>query len=288
MFRTPTQSNRSLTEIINDRLLSSYEIRPFPQVVVKLIEAIRDPNISLETVGLIIQSDAGMCAKVLKMANSPIIGAGQKIMDIEHAITILGFNRIKALAQTHAAAAVMNGDGSHHEIRQSLWKHSLACATACRVLAQRLNVADPSQAFLAGVFHDVGHIFLLDVVAEPYVTLRNNFHPLKTPDPEYDQFGTSHQEAGMKLGLAWGLPEPVWIGIGYHHRPEQAIAHEEFAWMVFLADRLVHTYGIGSKTATSVLQADFKRAPFYLTPELINVIRMQVMEEFHEYHQTYG
>lgn len=283
-----TQQPRSLAEIFSENRLNSYQIRPFPQVVVKLIELLRDPNTPLNAVSHIIESDAAMCVKVLKMANSPIIGAGQKITRVDHAITILGFNRIKALAQIHAAAVVMSGNGSNCDVRQSLWKHSLANATCCRVLAQRLGVADQSTSFMAGIFHDIGHFFLLDVAEDTYLPLRKSYHPLKTPEAELAQFGTSHQEAGMRLALAWELPEAVRIAIGFHHRPAQAIAHEEYAWIVYLADRVVHLFGIGSKVDTSIMQADFKRCPFYLTIELVNAIQFQVIEEFNEFQQTYG
>jgi HD-like signal output (HDOD) protein len=280
--------NRSLSEAFSEKLLNSYEIRPFPQVVVKLIEALRDPNISLVIITQIVLTDAALCAKVLRMANSPLIGAGQRVTQVDHAITILGFNRIKGLAQIHAAAAVIAGDGSFLEVRQSLWRHSLACATACRAIAQQLNVGDPALAFLAGVFHDIGHIFFLDIFGDSYVSIRNTFHPLKSVEPEQTQLGMNHQQAGMKLTLAWGLPESVRIGVGFHHRPEQAIAYADYAWIVFLADRLVHGHGIGSTMTTSVFQADFRQSPFDVPLERFKPIRAQVVEEFQEFQQAFS
>jgi HD-like signal output (HDOD) protein len=281
-------STPSLTETVKDRLLNHYEVRPFPRVVVKLMEAVRNPNISMSEVGQIVQTDAALCTKVLRMANSPLIGASQRINRIDQALTILGFNRIKNLAQTHAAAAIMAGNGSHLEIRRALWQHSLACATACRVIALKLNAVDEAEAFLAGIFHDVGHLFFLDVVPQVYAPMMREHPPLKIVEQESLCFGIDHQDVGVRLSFAWELPNSTRTAIDYHHRPGKAISQQNFAWVVNLADRLVHFYQIGSSHDTSVLHADLLRGPWRINGEMINAIRLQTIEEFTEYQQMYN
>jgi HD-like signal output (HDOD) protein len=283
----PTLPASSLTETIKEKLLNQYEVRPFPQVVVKLLEAIRNPNVSISTISQIVQSDIALCTKVLRIANSPLIGAGYKVTRIDQAITILGFNRIKSLAQTHAAATIITGSGSHIEIRRALWQHSLACATACRVIASTLNVADEADAFLAGIFHDVGHLFFLDTIPQVYVPMVEDLHPLKIAELETWQFGVDHQEVGTKLSLAWDLPSSTRTSIGFHHRPQKAIAHEEFAWIVHLADLLVHAYHIGSSPNSSIMQAELIRGPFGLSTGAIKAIRTQTINEFAEFQRMY-
>jgi HD-like signal output (HDOD) protein len=221
------------------------------------------------------------------MANSPLIGAGCKVTRIDQAITILGFNRIKGLAQAHAAATIITGNGSHIEIRRALWQHSLACATACRVIARVLNVIDESEAFLAGIFHDVGHLFFLDVFPQVYVPLVTKIHALKMGEVEFDQFGMDHQDVGTKLSLAWDLPNSTRTVIGYHHRPQKSLVDKEIAWIVHLADLLVHAYQIGSSLNSSIMQAELIRGPFSLSTEVIKSIRFQTINEFAESQRMY-
>ena len=54
-----------------------------------------------------------------------------------------------------SGAAMFSSGAAAAEERESLWNHSLGCATIARLLAQYVPLVSADEAFLAGVFHDV-------------------------------------------------------------------------------------------------------------------------------------
>ncbi len=246
MFGSKTQP--ALPELIRQKLKQSFEIRPFPQIVLKLSEMVKNPDVDFKQIGKLIESDAALCSRVFRMANSPMIGCRDQVSRIEHAIALMGLGRIRSLVHTHAAAAVFSGNGLQKAEFSHLWKHSLAVAITARKLAERGGEVDSNAAFLAGIFHDVGQLFFFEVAHEAYQPLSHNYYGIELTEHEHSLFGLTHPEIGNKLAIQWNLPEDVRVAISYHEDPQQAIAHEKLTLLVHLADTLADAWGIGRET----------------------------------------
>lgn len=90
------------------------------------------------------------------------------------------------------------------------WEHSLRVGKLCQSMAQDLNLSTPMVSYitLAGLLHDVGKIFMTEMV---------NF-PGKLE--EKDRYMISyHPQLGKRLiHINWAdLPEQVHEGIHFHH-----------------------------------------------------------------------
>jgi len=235
-----------LSQKIQEKLLNSFEMKPFPENISKLMELVRDPEVDSKAVAKLIESDPAMVARVLRMVNSPMMGSAHTISRIDQSIAFLGLNRIKSLAYVHAAAAVMSAvPGSSRDL-QEIWRHSLACAVAARTLGIKWKLANVDEAFLAGVFHDFGKFFFFQVASEFYPDLYQNYFGVELLEQETRLMGINHQEAGSRLALFWNMPESVRVAISFHHQPAKAIAHEQLTLIVYLADYLVRAWGIGT------------------------------------------
>lgn len=78
--------------------------KPLPKVMTELRQFMTDENASLQKLSSIITQDSALCAKILKMINSPGFGMRQEIASIHHAITLLGKEKVVAIAfQTNFA-----------------------------------------------------------------------------------------------------------------------------------------------------------------------------------------
>ena len=89
---------------------------------------------------------------------------------------------------------------------------------------------------------------MLDVVPDIYTDLTHTYSGEELLSQENLRFGTTHEKIGVKSAISWELAEEIRVAIGYHHRPHEAPAHDEFAEVIHAADNLARAYGIGSVT----------------------------------------
>lgn len=255
-----TKSIKTSAAFIQEKLNHSYEIRPFPRVITNLLAAVKDADTSAEHLAHIVESDAALSARILRMANSPVCGVSNVIKSIEQATVVLGRNRLKSLAQTYAAHAMFASSDPTAKQRQAIWDHSLAVATTARLIASVTKKISPDEAFLSGVFHDVGQLFFLDVIPDEYMELIEEINGNQLVAQEMEHFGVSHQEAGVKLTTSWQMPESVMVAVGFHHQPEKAIAHAELAATICVANGLARANGIGSVASPEISIGDIASA----------------------------
>ena len=130
-----------------------------PSILHKLNQMILNPKTSAKEVSEVISSDPSLTSKVLRMANSPFYGFQNRITTITHANVILGFNTIKSIIMSSTIFDVFGRSGKSGALdRTELWKHSIGCGAAAKVIGHRLNYRVLEELLIAGLLHDVGKI----------------------------------------------------------------------------------------------------------------------------------
>lgn len=76
-------------------IMSSHHLVPNKKNIIQLLKAIADPNVRLEDLSWIIESDVALSYEILKLVNSAFFSRGKKISSIRQAIVILGINEIR-------------------------------------------------------------------------------------------------------------------------------------------------------------------------------------------------
>lgn len=243
MFRAKPKT--SPVEKINNKLSSGHQILPFPHVVGQLLAAIKDPNSNSAKFAKIIEADVGLTVRLLRMANSPVYGNSNVVRSVGRATTVIGFEQLKRIALSFAAKSLIV-EGSAKQRREMLWNHSLGCATVARELAKSVGSTNSDDAFLAAIFHDVGKIFFYDAIPEEYCDVDDAYSGTELVQRELELFGITHEEVGVKLVTSWQLPEQLMVAVGFHHQPQDAIAHGDLAKLIHVSDALARSSGIGS------------------------------------------
>lgn len=284
-FKSSQQTTRSQTpaaELIQEKLNGGHHILPFPHSVGQLLSAIKDPDARIENLSKIIETDAALTVRLMRMANSPVYGCSNVIQSVARATTVLGIGKLRSIALTFAASSVFSGGSKVSNEKELLWHHALGCGTMARVLAKSCTKTSPDDAFLAGIFHDVGKLFFFDVVPEAYTELTRTVSGQQLIEREKELFGTTHEAVGFKLMIAWQLPELLGVAVGFHHQPENAIAHDELAKLIHVADALTWTAGIGSTPDSSMDVADKASEYFGLDDAALTQLMEQGIEAFEE------
>jgi putative nucleotidyltransferase with HDIG domain len=236
----------NLAILIEKRLEERPEVRPFPGAVTQLLAACQDPNATAATFEKIIQCDAALSVRLLRIVNSSLYGLANKVSSVGHATVILGMRQLKGLALSVGGSRMFAEGKTAPKERQELWNHSLGCATVARLLAKSGSSISPEDAFLGGILHDVGKLLLYDVVPDEYAQLVSVHTGTDLIAEERALFGMSHEEIGLKSAHAWDLPKEIKATIGFHHHPDEAPVHAQYAFILHLADTLARTWGIGT------------------------------------------
>ncbi len=280
MFKTKNQPNPA--EVVRNKLSDDQSIVPFPQVVGRLVSALKDPQVNSSTLSQIIEEDAALTLRLLRMANSPMFGISNVIETVERAVTMIGKRPLKNVALTFAASSLFTQDSTTKTHKESLWSHSLGCAMVGRGLAGHVDSLSPDDAFLAGIFHDIGKLFFFDAVPETYIDLVGTKHGEALTSNERELFDMTHEDVGTHLVKSWQLSEKLMIAVGFHHQPENAIAHRELASLVGCADALARKNGIGSEPDLSIELCPETLAFLGLNDELIESVTEDAIEKFQD------
>src|SRR5579871_2886367 len=140
------------------------DLPPLPAVVTRIMQTINDPGTSAEELSRLVSLDQGLSSKMLRIVNSAYYGFPKRISTITHAVVILGFNTVRNLVLGVSAFGMLPQKGVSSGLdRMKFWEHSVATAVAANVLSKQRQPQTRSameEAFVAGLLHDVGKLFL--------------------------------------------------------------------------------------------------------------------------------
>ena len=91
------------------------------------------------------------------------------------------------------------------------WKHALTKAVAARELSHRLWRIPGDEAFLAGLFQDLGVLLLFQQLGQPYARFLDRAigQHLDLAAAERRAIGFSHTELSSRLLHQWSFPESL-------------------------------------------------------------------------------
>jgi signal transduction histidine kinase/HD-like signal output (HDOD) protein/ActR/RegA family two-component response regulator len=198
-----------------------------PAVAARVLEWITQAEPSISELCLIISSDSSLSLKVLKLASAKVHGIQRKDMKIERAASMLGTVTLKQVLLGIIIRDTLILDRRQNDpCLTQIWLHSLACALATQLLAERLAPKLADMAFSCGMVHDCGKLALLCALPGEYETLLDGAalsgQPLHVL--EAAEFGLDHTEAGKWLTQSWALPALFVDSAWLHHQPEAVLA----------------------------------------------------------------
>ncbi|MEM6258893.1 MAG: HDOD domain-containing protein [Planctomycetota bacterium] len=212
------QADQNQSPILLDQILSHGSVPTLPVVAMQLLEMTSNPDVALNEIAELIQSDPGLAAKVLKTVNSSFYGLPKPCPSIDRAIVILGLKAIKSLVLGFSMVNLTKDMGDQIDLGD-FWKHTILAAVAARQIAQMAGVAEPDEVFAAALMQDIGLLAMLAVHTETYAPLiaQTNDSHAKLQPLEQQQLGLDHIQVGTALAEKWRMPAPIVVGIRHHH-----------------------------------------------------------------------
>jgi putative nucleotidyltransferase with HDIG domain len=219
-----------------------------PAVCARLNEMVDDPSCSADDIGRVINQDAALTARLLRIANSPMYGFTTQIDTVTRAVTVLGTKQVRDIALATAAVKSFQGIPNTLVSMQKFWEHSICCALCARTLAMDCLRHQREAVFVAGLLHDIGGLVMYnrepDLSRQALESCTGGPEGLEIQNAERELFGFDHADVGGALAHRWSLPINLQECIAYHHNPGWAKEHRVEAAIVHIANSIAILAGL--------------------------------------------
>ena len=227
---------------------SVLKVAALPEVVLKFSEAIKNPLTSNQDLENIVSEDSALAAKVLMIANSALFNFPSKIGTITNAITIIGHKQLSDVILSCSIVAMFKDIPQDVIDMEQFWRHSIAVATAARILALFRREQNIEKYFTAGLLHDIGKLIIFVEAPKYAIEVLNqceNKNELMHK-VEKEVLGFDHATLGAMLLKKWKLPDDVVSAVYYHHTPSVSSGNIVAPAIIHIADMMAHALQFGS------------------------------------------
>jgi len=225
-------------------------------VAIRLLELTADDTSDVNEVIELVSSDPALASRVLKMCRGHERGRAANVTTIDRAVLLLGFDAIRCAVLSVQVFELLDERGSlggeqrgEQPVfdREGFWMHSLGVAIAAQRIAALGTLTSeirPSEAFMAGLLHDIGQLVLHVLLPESFdqVCRVAETHCASLDRACRQIVGMDTHTAGKRLAEHWGLPPSLVDVIWLNGQPLQAlpqVPHRGLISLVTLADALV-------------------------------------------------
>ena len=196
------------------------DLLSLPQALAEILREVDNPDFGSDQLARIILKDPPLTAKVIKMANSSAYQRYGRVSNVHQAVQTLGSMTVKCLA---LSSSILQPDQIEKESGidpRRYFETILTVAAACENIAGRIGKGSTEEAFIAGLLHDIGTMFLLHHYPAAYrrISAGKVTGATGIRDAEKKVFGLDHCEVGYVLASKWRLPSNVVRAIRSHHQ----------------------------------------------------------------------
>ena len=192
-----------------------------PHVLLHLLDACQDENISFEQLARVIRRDPALCVKIILACGGDCTTAD----NLEQSLVRLGINTIKSIAITSAVRQFFSRSNQERLVfLKQHWYHSIFCGCIAEQLAAYINYKYRDEAWFAGLLHDSGQLILEAAYPDKYTAAfaqrgeDEYFHEI-----ENEVFNSTHYHVGANLFRKHDCSPFLADAIMYHHQPADKI-----------------------------------------------------------------
>jgi HD-like signal output (HDOD) protein len=262
-----------LSGLVDTLAAGTVDLPAFPQVVIKVQEALNDPLYTPQKVARVISTERSLADRLLQMANSTAFNAtGRVIIDLGVAINRLGGQKVYSVALGHAIGHIRQNESLRAIAPRldELWSECVTVAHFSEAVAKRSRLSFPG-AFAAGLLHGIGRFYILVKSAGQGASRRQV--PLNAALVD-----AWHPVIAKAVLKNWQMDEAVCEAVG-----AQAEVHLVRAGPVTLTDVLIASIRLATRLQnshdTASLNAGGTFARLDLTAEVCKGLIAQATEE---------
>jgi putative nucleotidyltransferase with HDIG domain len=201
--------NRILAELIDELENDKLVLPSLPEVALKVRDTLDDENANTKAVAQVISTDAALSAKLIQVANSPLLRGSKHIDSVDMAVTRMGNTTVRNTVNSLIVQQIFQPTTDvTDKLFRDFWAHSTEVAAISQALAGMARLK-PDQAMFAGLVHDIGALPIIKYAEDIPELLEN-------PDVLNEIIHELHTTIGIALLSKWEFPQEI-INVAAKH-----------------------------------------------------------------------
>lgn len=219
---------------LDDLLESRLALPSMPRVIALVLSELNREEPDLRKISGDINTDPGLTARLLRLANSAQFQMSQPIASVSEALAVLGLEQVRSLVMAAGMAVAFKrvpGMDMHQ-----YWRYSLDVAKLSRKLAREAR-ANASTAFTAGLVHAAGELIMHLGMPDQMRWLNGQALPLsaRRAAAEHALLGYCYAEVGAGFATQWNFPVPIVEALLHQLAPFEGGVCEPLAGVLHLS-----------------------------------------------------
>ena len=211
---------RFVQNLAKDLSQHDLELPGFPDSIAKLQRDLADETKGVKDIVDRINTEPALAARLIQLANSAAFNtSGREMSDPRAAVTQLGFNVVRSTATAFAMRQLEKQEwlAPVRGQLQKIWRRSNGVAAVCHVVGGVTDGVHADEALAAGLFHQMGNLYLLTRAHSEGLDVANN--------PAWEKTTRSwHPTIARAFVESWGMP----AHLGDAVENQDAVASGEF------------------------------------------------------------
>lgn len=244
----PTNSASTEKTAIDELIRRARSLYSLPAVAAKVIQLTDSPKVDTRALKECIETDPALTAKILRVVNSSLFGLSREVCDLNQALALLGIKPLKLLVLGFSLPENLFAEVAREQL-DWYWSTTLTRAVAAREISEQLFNRPGDDAFLAGLFQDIGVLVLLGELKEPYAKFLSRVIDQRVDlgRLEVDSLGFDHLQLTAGLLEHWQMPQLLVQTISEPRDHEQLVKstaeHAPMSKIVHLAELVAELVG---------------------------------------------
>lgn len=257
------------------------DLPTIPAIVSKVVSLLDNNEANPDEIADLILSDQVLAARVIRVVNSPLYRTNNSISSVKRALLFLGFKSVREMILTSYFVEGFKNKEQPFDMKM-FWMHSFSVGAISRRIAKLVDYPDIEKAYLVGILHDIGKVFLGHYCKEEYGHMLTNIRNTSytTYEAEYEFFATTHCEVGLCLAQRWNFPSVYCDVISYHHTSEMATEDPLLTAIVALSDFYCLSHGAQDSVAQASIPGRSEENAWGVFKQLANEPLSSSLEHF--------
>ncbi len=229
---------------VDDIIKKIDNLPTLPVISQQIQELFRNDDVNIRDLKKLVEQDAPLATKLLRIVNSSFYGLINKTSSLEHALVILGMKEVKNIVLGFSIQSYFNTDSTNID-RNRFWKHSIVCSQVAKFLGNYYNVSGSETLFLSGLIHDMGKLVFDQYFHEEFIKIIDMVTTKKTAcsKAEKDILGVTHYQVAAKILQQWHFPKDITMQVFYHHAPWHDDNYTTGSIILYLSDIITRISG---------------------------------------------
>ena len=237
----PQKKSTIINEIAIRLKQGEINLPSIPEINVKFRQLL-DAGADYREIADLLKQDVAIASKLISVSNSAMYRGMSENKNLEQCIARLGMQTTQQYVNVISNRSLYTvREKKYLPFIERLWQHSLACAYACQTTLQMLGMKSENDPFTLGLFHDLGKLVLLQIIAE--MEMKGSVAREVGEEELLNTIQANHCQFGSVLLKRWSFSDVYPMIALHHHDLWGAEKISDDLLIVHFADSLVNEAG---------------------------------------------